>query len=228
MSRYVSEEKWDSLKTTMLAAIRYVISVFLPMTILVIIFSDYITEVLFARGQFDSTSVLLTSTAIRMYAIGITAVALRDIFFNYFYAVKNSTFTFTVSLIGIFINVLINFALVSKLGIGGLALGTSISAIAVVPVFIFKINKDLNFEQTLKVLVQYILKCLACSVVPSLVLVLYNIFVHSNNFIILFIIVAVYFVTYLTCLKAMKIEEADIIIGFINKFLPIFRNRSNH
>lgn len=147
VSRMVSKGEMDKVRRTLMSSIRYVIIVFIPITILLILFAEPVTRLLFARGQFNATSVEMTSIAVRMYAIGITAVALRDIFYNFYYSVKDTNFTLIVSVLGILVNIGFNALLVEKLGIGGLAFATSAAAIITVPIFALRLKKHLKKEQ---------------------------------------------------------------------------------
>lgn len=224
MSRLVSKGKIDVVRRTLLSAIRYVILVFLPMTILLIMFAAPITRLLFGRGEFNSLSVDMTSIAIQMYAIGITAVALRDIFFNFFYSIKDSIFTLIVSIVGIIINIGLNILLVNKLGIVGLALATSLAAIFIVPVFVLRLRKHMIGEEKIgeeknSGFVKYIFKCLISNALPFFAILLVNYNIISNITVIIAMIEGcIYLIIYFLILKLFKIEEITFVIDTIKRF----------
>lgn len=218
MSKFVAEKKYDKVKETLLSSVRYVIIVFIPVTILLLFFSDLITKILFQRGAFDSNSVLMTSTAIRMYAIGITAVALRDIFLNYLYSVKNSILPLIISIVAIIINTLLNMLLIDRMGIGGLALATSISAIVSIPICVACILKDKTFNDLGENFGRFLLKCFLANLFPLLLLLVCNTLFATSGMIFAIIISMVYLILIFICLKFLNIEETELVVNLGKKF----------
>lgn len=219
MSRYVAEKRFDKVKNTLISSIRYVIIVFLPTTFLLIIFADVVTEILFQRGQFDIQSVDLTVEGIKMYAIGITAVALRDIFLNYLYSIKNSMFTLIVSIASVFINIFLNILFVDKLGIGGLALATSLSAIITIPIFWTRIQKELDFSKDNLCFGKFLIKCFVANLLLLLLFMIFKEEISSLNILCSILAGGSYILLYFLVLKLLKVEEVDIILNIGKKFL---------
>ena len=220
VSRMVSEGKMDRVRQTLISSIRYVIIVFIPITVLFILFAEPITSLLFARGQFNLTSVEMTSIAVRMYAIGITAVALRDIFFNFYYSVKDTSFTLIISILSILVNIGLNALMVKKLGIGGLAFATSAAAIITLPIFALRLKKHLKKGQSTSGLAKYSLQCAGANLVPLILVLSINRIVGNGNIIILAIIEGcVYIVLYYLILRIMNVKETKMLKDMMNRVI---------
>ncbi len=87
-----------------------------------------IVTMIFGRGAFDAEARALTSGALFFYATGITAYSLRDIFSKAYFSLQDSRTPMIIGVIGVIINIILNFTLSSFMGINGLALATSLSA----------------------------------------------------------------------------------------------------
>lgn len=224
VSRMVSEGKMDKVKRTLISSIRYVVAVFVPITVLLIIFAQPVTRLLFERGQFNELSVEMTSIAVRMYAIGTTAVALRDIFFNFYYSVKDTNFTLIVSILGIAVNVGLNALLVDKLGIAGLALATSVAAIITVPIFALRMKKHLDADNGKSGLGRFVFACVGANLLPLGIIVAVNhIIGYESGILVAIAEGCVYLLIYYLFLRNMKVEEIYIIRSLFEKVIKKFK-----
>lgn len=220
VSRMVSEGKMDKVRRTLVSSIRYVIVVFIPVTILLILFAQSVTRLLFGRGQFNELSVEMTSVAVRMYAIGITAVALRDIFFNFYYSVKDTNFTLVVSILGITVNIGLNALLVNRLGIGGLAFATSAAAIITVPILGLRLKKHVTSENSKSGFGKFIFICIGANLLLQvLVLVVNHIIGYESNIWIAIVEGCIYIALYYLFLRIMKVEEVELIKSLFSKII---------
>jgi len=128
MSRQFGQKDPTSGKQTLsesLAAITFVIA---PVAVLLLVLGRPLIQILLERGIFGSESTDLTTTATFFYAIGLPAFALNDAFVGAFNATHNNLLPMKIGLIRMGINILLNALFIRILGIGGLALATSLSA----------------------------------------------------------------------------------------------------
>jgi putative peptidoglycan lipid II flippase len=101
----------------------------LPAMTGILVLSGPITRLIFQRGAFSGEAVILTSSALFFYSIGHGAYALRDLTSRTFYALGDTRTPMKNSIFGMVLNIILNIVLSRYLGIGGLALATSIAAI---------------------------------------------------------------------------------------------------
>jgi putative peptidoglycan lipid II flippase len=101
-----------------------------PATVGLAVLATPIVRLLFERGQFLPADTAATAAALQFYVVGLVGHSTARIVSPVFYALGQSRVPVAVSLLSIVINVLASVLLVDALGFRGLALGTSIAAMA--------------------------------------------------------------------------------------------------
>ncbi len=101
----------------------------IPSTFGILIFSQQIVELLFGRGAFDYQAVLLTSSALFFYSIGMLSFGYREIFAKVMYSMHDTKTPTYNAVIGVLLNIVLNIILSKIMGLPGLALATSLSTI---------------------------------------------------------------------------------------------------
>lgn len=124
----VAKEKYDEVKLKVSSTIKSLIFVLIPATVGVIILAKPIVSLILYRGNFDSTSLDLTSNCLVFYILGIVFVAVNSVIVKVFYSFKDTKTTTIVSTISIVLNICLNFLLSNFMGVSGLALSTTISS----------------------------------------------------------------------------------------------------
>ena len=114
-----------------------------PIMVGMMLISKEIVTIVYARGEFNETSVALTSTALFFYSFGMLAYGTNEVLNKCFYAMEDGKTPMTASVFGIISAVFFAFLFTNVLsfGIGGLALSASISAILTACILTFKMNK---------------------------------------------------------------------------------------
>lgn len=124
----------------------------IPASVGAMVLARPIVEFLFLRGEFDVQAAVLTSQALFYYAISMLAYGVRDVFTRVFYA-SNDTKTPTINgVVGVATNIVLNLILSRFMGIAGLALATSISAIFTAVLLYISLKKksmELSFKSSL-------------------------------------------------------------------------------
>lgn len=125
----VAEKNFQDVHTTLRKAINILVCVLIPITCVTIIEAEDIVSIVYLRGNFNRDALLLTATALIGYAISFTAVAVRDLSIKSLYAFKDTRKPVISSLISIGINIVFSLILSRYIGILGIALATSVSAV---------------------------------------------------------------------------------------------------
>jgi putative peptidoglycan lipid II flippase len=99
-----------------------------PMAALLTVIAFPLVSVLFQRGSFTADNAKYVAYALAFYAPLLVRSGLFSLTSKAFYALKDSTTPVVIGVIGLAINVLLNFILIAPLGIGGLALATTVSS----------------------------------------------------------------------------------------------------
>ncbi len=129
ISKMAAEDNIKGLKSTISEAISTISLLVVPATIGAMIFSEEIVSLLFGRGAFTLEAIEMTGDALFYYSIGMIAFGLRDILSRAFYALQDTKTPMINAAIAVVLNIILNIIFSKYIGIGGLALATSISAI---------------------------------------------------------------------------------------------------
>ena len=123
----------------------YYLSFLTVMPALVILYclSEEIVNVIFERGRFDRESTLMTSEALRMYALGLPFYGLYKIWVPTFYALDRQKIPVIASLFSIGFNISFCLLLTPVFGFKILALGTTLSVLVNAGFQSFVLKKDL-------------------------------------------------------------------------------------
>ena len=128
LARHAANGDHGQMRSTVSWGMRLMLMLSVPATVGLMVLSAPIVELIYARGQFDSESVQLTSGALLFYAPGIIGYSVVKIVSPSFYSLQDARTPMVASLITIGINLVLNLWLNSIMGFRGLALGTAIAA----------------------------------------------------------------------------------------------------
>lgn len=167
MTKMALKKDKMGLNTSVQEALGIVSIITLPLSVGMIVFSEQIIQVLFGRGAFDRTAIYMTSQALLFFAVGMCAYGFREILSRAFYAVTDTKTPLKNSAISVVINVSLNVILLKFMGIGGLALSTSLSAIIIVVLLAVDYNKKLSKFDYKPIMVTFI-KCMAASIIMGI------------------------------------------------------------
>ena len=149
LSKSATYENFDKLKEQLRDNFSLMSYFIIPSSIGLIVLAHPIVKLLFERGKFDTIATDMTSITLQYYSIGIIAYSGVKIISTAYYSMKDTKTPVKIAAFCVLINVLCNFILMKLLGVGGLALSTSISAILNVTLLICFLNKkigDIGFK----------------------------------------------------------------------------------
>lgn len=119
-------EKLSALISNIMAVLSFLI---IPLSFFCFFFSNDIVQVAFQRGAFNQVATRLTASVFAGYCIGMFFIGMSTILSNIFYAFGDVKITLHISIIDIILNLLFIFLLYPQIGIVGIALSTSLSAV---------------------------------------------------------------------------------------------------
>ncbi|WP_312654119.1 murein biosynthesis integral membrane protein MurJ [Proteiniclasticum sp.] len=221
ISKQVINKDFTGLKKVINESIIYISLLVIPATVGAMVLAKPIIELLFLRGQFDQVAADMTSQALFFYALGMFAFALREVLSRVFYSYKDTKTPTINAMIGVSLNIVLNLILSRYLGIGGLALATSISAAVTTYLLVRSLRKKVQhfgFRDT----VVKIFKIAVASIIMGIVA--YGLFsalssrISSN----LSLVISISFAgaTYFIMILLLKIDEIKNIIRLVKDKLP--------
>ncbi len=128
LTKAAVNEEYDSFGTMVKKGFHIILIITIPCMLGIICYSTEIVQIIFERGAFDSTSTNMTAIAFLFYGVGLVFVALNQFITQVYYSMKDMKTPVICGVIGVFVNVGLNFALVGRMGHGGLALASSVAA----------------------------------------------------------------------------------------------------
>lgn len=128
LSGVTSEATFLPLKERLNQGLRPILMLTVPITILLICFGHFAIVLLFERGEFNAADSWLTYQVLVFLSLSITVYAIRDLLIRVFYALGDSKTPFLSSFITIGAMFLGSWLLAPSLGVGGVALASSLAA----------------------------------------------------------------------------------------------------
>lgn len=216
ISKMAAEDNIKGLKSTLSEAISTISLLVIPATIGAMIFSDEIVSLLFGRGAFTLEAIELTGNALFYYSIGMIAFGLRDILSRAFYALQDTKTPMINATIAVVLNIILNFVLSKYLGIGGLALATSISAILGTGLLFITLRRKIGGFGLKELSKSFIKMCLASALMGFSALGSFNYLKQglSQN-LALIIAIGIGVLVYGVLIYFMRIPEVERTIGLV-------------
>lgn len=174
LSKSIAENDMETVKRIVTKAINIVIILFIPLTVGAIILSQPAIFFVYERGEFGRNSTMMTSAALRMYFIGLAALALRDVLTKVFYSMQDTKATMYVSILTVSACVLFSVVLVKPMQHVGLALASSLSEIVTLPLFFYYLRKRLGKLGLMNSLSIFVKSCISSFIMGVAVYILFK------------------------------------------------------
>ncbi|MFC1663295.1 murein biosynthesis integral membrane protein MurJ [Patescibacteria group bacterium] len=110
-------------------AVRRVLYLIIPVSVLILLLRAQIVRVVLGAGAFDWEDTVLTAQALGLFSISLFAQSLLPTLSRAFYALQDTITPVKISALSVFLNIILSIILVKPMGVLGLALAFSISAI---------------------------------------------------------------------------------------------------
>lgn len=145
---FVSEEvaagRTENLRNIFKYSLIFLGFLTIPITCLMILFSEDLVTLLLKRGAFDLEATKKTSQTLVCYSLGLFFYAYTFINGTFFAALKKTKMLLYMGFVSIFLNVVFNFMFMHFFGIKGIALSTSATMGIISVWFIFLLKKNLG------------------------------------------------------------------------------------
>jgi len=128
LARQYELGRLDDLKATLSRALGPLVFLTLPAVVSLIAFRTSIVQVVFQVGSFSPDSTALVAEAVGFFALGLLARSVIEVVSRAFYAMHDTRTPLLAALLAMGANIGVSWLLASRLGHGGLALSSSITA----------------------------------------------------------------------------------------------------
>ena len=221
LSKLSSDNKDEEFKNIIKRYINVVIIIIVPISVGAIVLSTPIVKLIFERGAFDTRATLLTSQALKCYAIGMVGTNITIILNKVFYSKKDTKTPMTTSIISILINIVLSLTLIKHIGHMGLALASSIASISRVIMLCIKLKTkigDYGLNTITKTLLKTTIAAIIMGIITNLsyhqlLTILYKSTITETTALLIAILIGA--ITYTVIILKMNIEEIKIILNII-------------
>jgi len=213
ISRLTAENKIDEMKKVLTGAISTVNLVVFPAAIGCMIFSRPIVELMYGRGHFDSHAITMTSHALFYYSIGIIGLSHRETLSNTFYSLQDTKTPMLNSAMAMALNIVLNFILSKYLGIGGLALSTSIATLFCTFLLLVNLRRKLGSMGLKQLSTSFIKIFIASMIMGGISKIVYVLLINKAGLIVSFLsAVCLGVFVYFILIYLLKIKEVKSLV----------------
>ncbi|MHB0979999.1 MAG: murein biosynthesis integral membrane protein MurJ [Thermoleophilia bacterium] len=127
LSEHVAAREPERLKATLGFGLRMIAFVMLPASAGLIVLRTPIVALLFQHGEFGPEATARTAWALLFYSLGLFSYAGRDTLTRVFYAYHDTRTPVKIGVATVVLNIVVSYVLMQFMGVGGLALGTTVA-----------------------------------------------------------------------------------------------------
>ena len=223
ISQMAAQKNMKELKKSVSEAINIINLLVIPTTIGAMVFAEPVVKLLFGRGAFDAKSAAMTSYALFFYSAGMIGVGLREVLSRVFYSLKETKIPMFNAGIAMVMNIILNVLLSRVMGIGGLALATSISAVFCTILLFINLRKKIGPFGLKQIGISF-LKILFASIIMGGVAKLSFDYLADHLFsqnVSLLLAIGIGAFLYFAIIYFMGIEDVNIIINSIKRRIGV-------
>lgn len=225
LSKLAAEKNMTNYVNLIMKAVKIVIFISVPATFGLIILREKMISLFFESGLFNLRSFQLVSDAILFHALGLTSIAIYRIYSPAFFALKDTKTPVIGALISMLTNGILCAFLPILLGIGGIALASSLAAFVNSVFLIKKLQKKIagiKIDEFLIVILKSLLaSCIMCLII-NITYYLYSFLLTGSKLSIFCEITAKTIIgagSYIIIASSINIEEAKLLISKIKSKL---------
>lgn len=217
ISRQAVDENIKGLKESFSLGFREIGYIMIPASLGMIILSNPIIKILFERNQFTAADTAKVSNILIFHSIGLLFFGLLMILNRIFYSFKNVKTPLKVALTSIVINLILDWLMIKFLGVGGVALSTSIVAMVNVIVLLIILRKKIGYLGGRKIIISYLKIICASTIMCAIIYYLWNFlfaYFSSGTFMLLLLLVITIIAgsgVYIILTYLFKMEEVRFV-----------------
>jgi len=143
-ARHAATDDVRAIRETVSRGLRLMMTLNVPAALGLAVLATPIVRLLFERGHFGPDDTAATAAALRFYAVGLVGYSTARIASPVFYTIGRSRLPMAASVVSVICNLAASIAFARWLGFRGLALGTSLGALANAAVLLVFLRQHLG------------------------------------------------------------------------------------
>jgi len=219
LSHLSAEGKTDEFKALFIRALRLILFVSIPASVVLVILREPVVVALFERGRFTTQSTAGTSEALFIYAAGLVTFAVEALIVFSFYALSNTKVPVRAGIFGVLLDIILAVSLVGPFGFSAIAWAYVFSKTVKVVILLLVMDRKFRFLYE-GIFINFILKVSASCLVSAFCLYLLTGLNQGSSFFTIFIFnfaipAAGFAAAFLLCCRLLKVEELNFFLSIL-------------
>ena len=223
LSNLLSEKRIYEFKKSIVKYINVMLLLVIPIAVGGIVLSVPVVRVIFERGEFTTSSTLMTSNILSCYILGLISYGVSDIICRALYSLEDTKSPMLNGIFMVGINIALNIILSRGIGYTGLAIASTVSSVFGMIAYFYMLRKRVGSFGITKILIVGI-KCFVSAIIMAIITKLtYSKLLYIAELgmiqliIVLGISILVGAIIYSISIFLLKIEEIEMIKEFLKK-----------
>lgn len=218
LSKAFSNGDMKEIRAIFKKGVNIILLITVPATVGIMLLGEDLVRIFFQRNAFDAKATMMTSGALFYYSIGLVASALRLMLNKMFYSFQDTKTPMINGAIAVIINVILNLFFIRFMGHKGLALATSLSAIATTILLFIDLRRKIGKLGLAKIALTFIKISIASAVMGVVVYLIYFKFgalLPDKTILELLSLigsVVIGMITYALICMVLRVEELGVVI----------------
>lgn len=221
-----SKNDREGFQDLFIKSVNYVFIISIPLIVCMVILSTPLVKVLLEHGKFDHNATTATSLCLKYLAIGTIGYAFMDSLNKVFFAAKETIIPMVDGFMFIGLNIVLILVLTPRVGVSGLAMAQTISAIIIAIITLIQIKfkfRYMNFERIKETIIKVGVAGAVMGVFVYYSYTYFNVFVKTSTNLMLMIIISLVgilgIVVYTVMLYFLKVKELNSL------YLTVFKRK---
>ena len=213
LSKKAGTEDKEGFSEIVSSSVRIMILIIAPIMVGISLLSDDVIKLVYGRGSFNEYSIMLTSSALKFYTLGMIFYGINEILNKCFYSIKMPKIPMIASVFGIVTAILVSSisAKVLNLGVRGLALSSAFATMIVALILTVSLQRRIKFFD--RDLAVHIIKVAFCVLVMGVLVSAVSSFTKDYNvFLRLVFTVGTGAVSYFVMLLLLRVREIKEVL----------------
>lgn len=214
VSKLDFETEKEQFADIMKGSIKAIVLIIAPIFTGMMLLSTEIITVVYGRGEFNELSIRLSSAALFFYSIGMISYGINEIINKCFYALKKAYVPMLAAVCGIVTTIILSsiFMKLKILGVGGLALSSSVGLIVVSIILGIFVNKQFKNFFDFKLVLSVGKSVISAIIMLVLGIIVRNFTSQFGVYVCIFATVIVCAIVYFAVQLILKNEELYSVI----------------
>jgi putative peptidoglycan lipid II flippase len=218
LSKSASLNNIEEFKNNLLVSLKFMIYCMMPALTGLVILGYPSIRLLFQHGKFDNHATLLTNDALFFYSLGLVFFAGAKILSSAFYSLKDTKTPVKVGIIAVILNAELNLIFMGHMGVGGLALATTLSSCFDAFVLLYLLRQRIGSLGLKKMALESLKIFISCVIMGLVCFYTYKFFYYSK---VLSVVIPISLgaIIYFVCTHLLQVEESKYVKGLLNRIL---------